>query len=174
MCVCLFCLQICAHMEQSTTLVDISGLDKILLLKALWKEAPIAPFYGECHVAIPKFSEVDAAKTLLCRNGYIDYLCGRPIKVNIKEDVCDALFYDRQSRKSFQSIVTKMRDSCDMDEGPVDSVSDEPLDTHGTLCPMDGNKTKTFWACGEPMIENDPDTVLCGNCPYTRKYHLQQ
>jgi hypothetical protein len=61
--------------------VDISGLDKLGLLKALWENQRVAVFYANIPQAAPRWDE-NLAKEALA-SGHIDYFQGRNIKMNL-------------------------------------------------------------------------------------------
>lgn len=97
------------HMAIRINLVDISGIDKDILLKALWEYSKPASFFSVSHTLPPGFELVKAKQEL--HYGYADYICGRLIKTNIYEsDLVDPLMYDRHtSPGTLASIVEKLR-----------------------------------------------------------------
>lgn len=87
--------------------VNISGIDKVKLLEALWKNAKPASFFTLGGMSAPAFdhtmSEVSVKK-------YIDYYAGRCIKVDISKDSVEPRLYDREyGVGSFESVVNKLR-----------------------------------------------------------------
>ena len=66
--------------------VDISGLDKQKLLRALWDKASPAAFFGA--VAAPKFEPADQWR--------LDYHCGRCIKADLRAESVDPYGYDNE------------------------------------------------------------------------------
>lgn len=89
--------------------VDISGLDKDQLLLALWKRATVASFYNVVPQLAPQFDLYTAQSQV--KNGYADYICGRPIKVQIYDsDVVSSVAYDRENGiGAFEDVVDSLR-----------------------------------------------------------------
>lgn len=52
------------------TTVDISGLDKVELLRNLWTNMKPASFFNRCPTLTPEFDLKKASHVI---NGYIDY-----------------------------------------------------------------------------------------------------
>ena len=90
--------------------VDISGIDKEILLEALWTRSTPAAFFSLNGSTPPPFS-FSAAKSELSNDGYADYICGRAIKTNIyQEDTIDSYMYDRDAGTgAFQEVVNQLR-----------------------------------------------------------------
>tara|TARA_B100000424_G_C22564604_1_gene319215 strand:+ start:113 stop:397 length:285 start_codon:yes stop_codon:yes gene_type:complete len=91
-------------------LVDISGLDKDVLLQKLWENSKVAGFFAMHNVPAPEW-DLEAAKAELREDGYADYIKGRVMKVNIyKSDKVDPWLYDRDNgADEFQEVVNEMR-----------------------------------------------------------------
>jgi hypothetical protein len=92
--------------------VWIGEYPKILILKALWKAANIAGFYRYNPVNPPVWDDNIAYDAL--DDGYIDYLLGRCIKIEITRSSIsiDTRLYDRDSTvPAAQTIATLMIDS---------------------------------------------------------------
>lgn len=75
--------------------IDISGIDKIELLRALWTRQIVAAFFRFSEIPPPDFDESIAEKTI--HDGYIDYFCGRAIKADLSGDILDPRGYDRNA-----------------------------------------------------------------------------
>lgn len=83
--------------------VDISGIDKIELLKAMWDKAPVAPYFGNHR---PPFSYPQAKIVI---SGFIDYFCGRAIKMNLSKQQVDPQGYnDEVGSGKFEEIVKEL------------------------------------------------------------------
>lgn len=89
--------------------VNISGVNRLALLKALWEQQPPALFYDmNTKVPIPKWDEKAATEAL--KHGYIDYFCGRCIKTDLSNDVVDTTEYDEQGlTPSFRTALDRAR-----------------------------------------------------------------
>ena len=88
-------------------MVDITGLDKVELLRNLWLNMTPALFFSFSGMPVPEFDSKLASNAILT---YIDYFCGRCIKTNLSHDFADPHLYDRDAGTgSFAKIVTKMR-----------------------------------------------------------------
>ena len=87
--------------------VDIRGIDKQQLLKAMWISTKAAGFFGGGYMQ-PTYK--DASQSDLGR--HIEYYCGRPIKANLSGDSVYPRGYDRDAPKgsgALQSIVDSLR-----------------------------------------------------------------
>ena len=85
--------------------IDISDLDRKVLLKELWLNTITASFFRFNNVEPPSYKEPETY------NEYFDYHCGRPIKTNLfnlKEvETCG---YNRNAGlNKFEEIVAKLR-----------------------------------------------------------------
>ena len=86
---------------------NIQGIDKITLLKELWKNSNTASFFADLHAEPPKFDKLKAAVAI---TNYIDYFQGRSIKSDISQDTANSGGYDRDmGLGSFDSCVNKLR-----------------------------------------------------------------
>lgn len=85
-------------------LIDISGLDKVELLRALYVyafESPMSMFSRS------EFDEYLAKEAVKKR---IDYFQGRAIKTDLSRDHADPLLFDRDAGKGrFQQVVDLLR-----------------------------------------------------------------
>ena len=90
--------------------VDISGLDKDVLLQKLWENSKVAGFFAMHSVGAPEW-DLEAAKAELHQDGYADYIQGRVMKVNIyKSDEVDPWGYNRDNGAGeFQKVVDEMK-----------------------------------------------------------------
>lgn len=89
-------------------LIDISGLDRIELLRQLWAHQKVAAFFDYAPLeAIPSFDNELAKK--MVHQGYLDYFCGRAIKCDLTRDLVDPALYDRNAGQGmFAKIVDKL------------------------------------------------------------------
>jgi hypothetical protein len=89
--------------------IDISGIDRDVLLEALWKGSFYAPFFKMSGLPPPEF-DIKRAKSEL-RNNYADYVCGKVIKADVySKDSVDPSMYDRDNGPdAFKKIVDSLR-----------------------------------------------------------------
>ena len=89
--------------------IDISDIDKVELLRHLWREQAPATFYTDNSLT-PPFDENEARYAI---RGYIDYFCGRCIKSNLTRDRVNPALYDQDAGEGkFAEIVTNLRHRC--------------------------------------------------------------
>lgn len=82
--------------SSSKQVVDIQGLDKMQLLRALWKNQKPAIYFAMSGKRPPDFDEAEAKQALEGeQGGCIDYLCGRAIKCDLSGDLVDPSAYDK-------------------------------------------------------------------------------
>ena len=89
-------------------MVDVTGIDRKELLRALWEKQKPANFFTDSGLTPPRF---DASEINTTRS-YIDYFCGRAIKSTIFDDnnIVDPSFYDLNAGSGmFQKIVDELR-----------------------------------------------------------------
>ena len=95
--------------------VNISGIDKIVLLRALWEKQNSALFYTLMDKEAPNFDNEEAKMILKAgKRGYVGYVCGRRIKTHIMQDEVDPTCYDDDfdtGPGSFEKIVQELRNS---------------------------------------------------------------
>lgn len=72
--------------------IDITGLDKLKLLRYIWTKSKIAPFFIGNGVQCPDFDEKEAKESIY--NGEIKYMCGRTIMCNFWGNYIDPWDYD--------------------------------------------------------------------------------
>ena len=90
--------------------VDIQGLDKAQLLKALWENQK--PAIGQRQRQAP-FSNAEALKAA---EDFIEYFHGRPIKTDISEDVAESFSYDLDAGEGmFAAVVKYLRNPDSLD-----------------------------------------------------------
>ena len=82
----------------SSHLIDISKLNKVDLLHALWRASKLAIFYStdvavNAGIKAPDFDLVAAEQAV--REGHIDYFQGRAIKMDLSKDTTDPSCFDR-------------------------------------------------------------------------------
>lgn len=86
--------------------VNIKGIDKVELLRQLWKNQKAIGF----HKMVGTLYEFDiqlASKAVL---KYIDYFQGKVIKTDLKDDDVDPWLYDRDAGEgAFAKVVNVMK-----------------------------------------------------------------
>jgi hypothetical protein len=75
--------------------LDLSGLDKAVVLAALYDNAR-AQGMGWLHYT-PNPMSIDEARALLSETTYFDYVNGRVLKVDLSTDRLDTYLYDRDN-----------------------------------------------------------------------------
>lgn len=89
-------------------MVDISGIDKVQLLRALWEKSSPALFFKTGLLPEPQFDETEAREL---QSLDVDYFCGRCIKSNLSGNVVSPRLYDRDIHPgAFAEVVTKLRE----------------------------------------------------------------
>ena len=73
----------------ATTKINIAGLDRVALLKALWQNTPNP--MGIPNAAMPPF-DMEAAREAV--KEYIDYFCNKNIKCDLSRDEVNPCMYD--------------------------------------------------------------------------------
>lgn len=119
-------------MSDSPVKVDVSGIGKVHLLRALWAKSQVSA-WCQIHDVYEDFDERAAKKAFAESEGSIGYFCGRVIKCNLKGDSVDPWGYDRDNGKgAFQKVVTEIRESCrippvksESAEGAAEGATDE-------------------------------------------------
>lgn len=135
--------------------VDIQGVDKIALLRSLWTNQVTASFFGSGLLPAPAFSDEDATKALT--RGYIDYFCGRAIKLDLTKDKVDPWAYDRDAGMgTLAKIVAGLRNG-----SPPTPKPDRFYCTTGAV----------FEPWGEEMLPGNPGTIMCALCGAWKKQH---
>lgn len=94
--------------------IDISGISKKILLRELWKNSKSASFFTVNGIPSPPLEEKDIDDRLNeMDNGdhYIDYFCGRAIKMSLGDNEIDSGIYDEYNGEgSVQRIVKSIRE----------------------------------------------------------------
>ena len=85
---------------------SIENVDKVALLRALWENAKPAAFFLRNSIPPHAFDE-KAASTQL--KTYIDYFCGRCIKIDLSGNMVDFSLYNRDVEVPGETIVAKLR-----------------------------------------------------------------
>lgn len=144
-------------MSTHDALVDIRGVDKVELLRALWMSKTPAAYLVLNGMEIPEF---DNSKADIAVKAHIDYFCGRCIKADISGDFVDAHMYDKSGEATkFVEIVNLVR---------IGITTFRPVKPMIVRCP-DGSGI--FCKYDEPLILGNPGSVPCGNCMYTLQHH---
>lgn len=89
-------------------MVDIRGIEKSVLLKALWEKSKPASFFTLSRMNPPPMDQNEFNTAL--ERGKADYLSGRVIKMDFSGDSVEPSGYDRDNGKgSVQRIVDSLR-----------------------------------------------------------------
>ena len=89
--------------------IDISGLDKVALLKTFWSMTlgKYDEFFSMDRPPTPGFDDVEAVSVV---GSYIDYFCGRRLQIDISGDTADPELYDQHAgHGAFLNIVVALR-----------------------------------------------------------------
>ena len=82
------------NLEMLDYLIDISGLNRVEVLRTLWENSfTTFSFYGN-SITPPSFNEREAEK--YTGDCYVDYLCGRLIKVRFYNCTMNTCTYDQK------------------------------------------------------------------------------
>lgn len=94
--------------DQDGTPIDITGLDKAHVLKALYDQAkPLG--LGALHYT-PEPMTIEEARSLVATASYFDYIHGRVMKVVIAGDALDPWAYDRDNGAGrCEAIIADLR-----------------------------------------------------------------
>ena len=88
--------------------VNIAGLDKLTLLKALWENQRVARFFVNMPQAAPQWDEKLAKQAIA--NGHIDYFQGRNIKMDLSKDsMYVSKYYDEEAPITGAEVVARLR-----------------------------------------------------------------
>lgn len=86
--------------------VDITNIDKVKLLEALWNNSKPAVFLSMRGLVV----DFDRNQAIIAVNGYIDYFCGRCIKTDLSGNTALSYAYDRDYGPGrFQQIVNSLK-----------------------------------------------------------------
>jgi len=84
---------------------DISGLDKIDVLQALWEAARCGNYWPSAQ----SFSK-EAARKALQANSCVDYLGGKPLKIDLGSDKFSTFLYNRDNGSgAAQRVIEALR-----------------------------------------------------------------
>ena len=86
--------------------VNITGIDKLYLLRQLWENSSSSEWTETFHY---RPFIVKEAEKKLAKNDFIDDFCGRPIKSNLSTNLVSSKLYDKVSSKAFEEIVKEIR-----------------------------------------------------------------
>jgi hypothetical protein len=123
------------RLQKMTEMIDISGVDKVVLLAILHSGQKPAGFFteGTCGAnaewALPRFDRAAAAKAV---TRYIDYFCGKAIKMDLSKDQVDPRLYDRDAGQG--AFARAVKEAKGHSNSPGSSV---PYGTVGTLLPFE-------------------------------------
>jgi len=87
------------------TTIDITGLDKVKLLKCMWDNVPFMGCNKDRGYAF-KFDEEEAKEAV---KNYIDYFCGKCIKTDLSGDTCESRLYNHDSKMPLEDVIENMR-----------------------------------------------------------------
>ena len=108
-------------------LVDISGIDKIELLRSLWNNSVMNGFCLINGYRYPSF-DVEKAKEAII-NGYIDKFNDRLIGTSLNEDYADSKRYDYYNGDGiFEEIVQRLRLKINKTDIKIDIKTDIKTD----------------------------------------------
>ena len=98
----------CKNQENFDVIVNISGVDKLKLLRKIWDQQRMPDFYSANNIPEPCFDNEIAKKAI--KRGYIDYLFGKFIDLNLKKDLVYPDSYNRNfGDDSFKKIVEELK-----------------------------------------------------------------
>lgn len=100
-----------SHRLVNMSSVDISGLDKVDVLYAIWQASSPAAWFGQFMGVPPPVFNWEEARRDLGRHGcYVDYFCGRCIKLDFRSDALDPRLFDRDyGQGAVARAVQKLR-----------------------------------------------------------------
>ena len=93
-------------------MVDVTGIDRKELLKALWENAKPAAFFMVYGTNSPSFDIDEAMRDVRHGRTYVDYACGRCIKSDVftEKSEIDPRSYDREyGQGEFQKVVDSLK-----------------------------------------------------------------
>jgi hypothetical protein len=144
-------------------MVDITGLDKMLVLEALWKAQASASFFRFQGMAPPSFDIDKAREDFQSTGGAFDYCCGRAIKANLGTDMVDPAEYDRSAGQgTMVRVIAALRSGKKPVVGP---------DRFYCIGSKAGDQFEPF---GGPMLDGKADTVMCAHCGQPKKSHASR
>lgn len=113
------------NVRRTMTSINISGINKTDLLKALWTKSRVASFFALGRLPAPLYNEVLARDAVF---DYIDYFQGRVIKSDLSGNTVNPEGYDRDNGEgSFKKIVDSVSDMMQRNKKILDNRGFEPL-----------------------------------------------
>ena len=114
--------------SEEKKMVDIKGLDKARVLKALYDHSHVQGL-GFMHAAEEGTVTVESCAELLEKYTQFDYLHGRVLKVDLSGDEFDERLYDRDcgegaAQKAVDSVRAERENSGDADKGEPEGGED--------------------------------------------------
>jgi len=89
------------------TQVNIKGIDRVQLLKALWEKSEPNPYFTKHGIPPPPWNNKKAIQAV---RDYIDYFQGRFIHSDLSMDIIDSENYDdKYGPGTFQRIVDEVK-----------------------------------------------------------------
>lgn len=100
-----------AQTVESTSECDISGLDKILIVRALWKQSQVAPAAQRFTPDLANRTEISDEDIQTALNtGFIDYLNCRVMKVDLRSDAFNTRSYNKNNgAHAAEKIIAELR-----------------------------------------------------------------
>jgi hypothetical protein len=91
-------------MSDDPDVLDITGLDKELLLHSLWQHQQCGPYF---LLSLSEYDHANAKATIA--SGWIDYYCGRAIKMNLSRDTVNVRVYNQDSAVGAGAAIAHAR-----------------------------------------------------------------
>ncbi len=173
--------------------IDIKKIDKLALLKALWQGGKYAAYFDKQKDNELPFFDEQLAKEYL--DGFVEYFCGKCIRVDFSKDTIDSAGYNKANgQDALESVIRCMKctETIIAQKPPCQFKPVEKIPMmQGVKCgkhrkehkqvksddvPTKKQKTRDmciFKPFGEPMLQDDPGTVLCSFCGHFKKHHVQ-
>jgi hypothetical protein len=86
--------------------IDISGLDKVEVLRALYAKSKVLDM-GRLAFVSGDLDYSEAKEILECQRGYVDYLKGRVMKVDLSRDTLSTRMFNRDNGDGAAEAVIK-------------------------------------------------------------------
>lgn len=112
------------YIEVDEDVIDISNKDKAEVLARLYNNSqPLA--HGVAHYN-PTPMTVEVARQILEETTHFDYLAGRPLKINLEENIISVLAYNSNNgKKQAQMLISSCRNINDIGKDKLKKMSDE-------------------------------------------------
>jgi len=94
------------------SLINIEGLDRMQIVRALWENSEPAIFFSHNSVLAPQYDEISAQsgiKKYKDGSWVVDYVCGRKCKVTFDENGMDSKLYDCDVEKKASNVIDELR-----------------------------------------------------------------